>query len=114
MSERRPVTQTLGKVKNTGFEILTPGNTATPITLALKKSNGKFASGALISVTDETLKCAFHGPSATATAGTNIGHPVQAGQTLELSDAEEVKNFNCIDETSGSNGNALITLFYNQ
>ena len=109
------VREELGQTESVGFEIVTPGNTATGITSSLfESSGGKPVLGAFVVIEDETLNCSFHGADPTAAAGTNIGFALAAGQNLTLKDVDQVRKLKCIDRVSGANGKAKITLFYHK
>ena len=99
------------------FEIITPGDTATGITAAVKKPVGgdhaaEQATGALVTVEANSINFTVDGSTPTAAAGTNIGHQMDAGQSYYLPSAEAVNNFKCIDRVSGSASKVKVTCYF--
>lgn len=94
------------------YESITPGDTATGITLSvLKASDRREAKAALIQVEDETVNYTIHGTAPTAAAGTNIGNALEAGEAIMIIGSPAIRNFSCIDRVSGSAGTVKIILF---
>ena len=84
-----------------GFEALTPSS-ATSITAALITPTSGFykdisARAALISVATNSIRYKLYG-----TVSATEGHPMQAGDTLLLQGALNLKGFNCEDQNGAS------------
>ena len=97
-----------------GFEKLTPGDTATPISAGKKviAATGSGAIAAAITLEDFSINFTIDGTAPTALAGTNIGHKLDPGQMLILRTAAEVSLFQCIDRISGQASTVKITIYY--
>ena len=98
-------------------ETITPGDTATGITLTVRKPvkgnhAGAQATRALVTVEDNTVNFADDGATPTAEAGTNVGHQMSPGQSIWLPTAEQVNNFKVIDRVSGSVGVVKVTTYF--
>jgi len=92
-----------------GFEALAPSG-ATSITAALITPTSGFYKGisaraALISVATNSIRYKVYG-AVTATEG----HPMQAGDTLLLQGASNLKGFNCEDQNGASA--VFVTVFH--
>jgi hypothetical protein len=98
------------------IENITPGDTATGIAsnkvVATIHGAEKQAIGALITCEDNTVHITFDGTAPTATAGTNVGHPLSAGDSYVIRSGPNVRNFQCIDAVSGSAGTVKVTVFF--
>jgi hypothetical protein len=99
-----------------GYENITPEDTATGIDPAQyqKVIHGveMSAIGALLTCEDETVHITFHGTDPTAASGTNIGHPLAAGNSYVVRSGPNVRNFRCIDAVSGAKGTVKATVFF--
>lgn len=98
------------------FEALVPGNTATGITASKLTGSGIWAnqqaSAALVSVESNSINFCIDGSSPTASAGTNLCHRLDAGQSLMVQGPQNVRNFLCIDRVSGSTATVKITIYF--
>ncbi len=98
-------------------EAITPGNAATGFTTSkISKSTGTWtgqrATGAFITVEDNSINFTLDGSTPTQTGGTNVGHRLDAGQSRYIAGAQNVANFRCIDRTAGSAATVKATYFY--
>ena len=99
------------------YEAITPGDTATGLSAATVHptsgvAKGMTAKGMLITCEDNTVNFTLHGTAPTAKAGTNVGHALDAGQSLEVMGEGSVRNFQCIDRVSGSAGTVKVTVYF--
>lgn len=99
------------------FEAITPGNTATGFTATnINPTSGTYdgavAVAALLTGEDNTVNFSLHGVDPTAAAGTDIGHQLKAGESIELRGNVTLSNFACIDRVSGSAGTVKTTFYY--
>ena len=109
------VTEILGD--GATYEKITPGDTATGFASAvLSPTSGLYkgmtAKGALITCQGNTQQFTFNGTAPTAAAGTDYGHPIDAGQSYTIRGANNVRNFRTIDRVSGSAGSIKGTLLF--
>lgn len=97
-------------------ETITPGDTATGISATIYNQTihgvKKLAIGALLTCEDNTAKITFDGTAPTATAGTDVGHEFASGESYVIRGTENVKNFLCIDNVSGSASKIQVTPFF--
>lgn len=99
------------------YELITPGDVITAITTAIRHpatglAPGSDAIAALITIEDNTVTVRMDGGDPTATAGTNAGHQLSAGDTLVLRGPNTIKNFKCIDTISGTAGKVKVSCFF--
>ena len=99
------------------YEAVTPGDTATGFTATnINPTSGTYsgtvAVAALLTCEDQTVNFSLHGTDPTAAAGTDIGHQLKAGESVELRGNVTLTNFSCIDRVSGSAGTVKATLYY--
>jgi hypothetical protein len=78
------------------------------------KAEGMSAKSMFLTVETNTLRINWTGASPTTSAGTpaSFGHPITAGQSIEISGNVNVKNFKMINAATASNGVANITIKY--
>jgi len=92
------------------YESITPGDTATGITQSnLSTSGGSPARAMLVTCEAETVNFTIHGTDPTAAAGTNIGHALEAGQSVLIEGRGSIDKFTVIDRVSGSAGTVKLT-----
>ena len=99
------------------YEKLTPGDTPVGITAVIRHpATGLFpgaeAIATLITIEDNTVTVAFDGSTPTNAAGTNLGHRLNAGDSIVLRGPNTIKNFKVVDTVSGSAGVAKISCFF--
>lgn len=99
------------------YEAITPGDTATGLSAAtLNPTSGLYkgmtATGALITCEDDTVNFTIHGTAPTAKAGTNVGHALDAGQSMVIRGEGSLRNFKCIDRVSGSAGTVKVSVYF--
>jgi len=79
-------------------------------------TTGKFmgltAKEMYITCEDNTVHWTCDGTTPTPTAGTNVGHKLYPGSSIVLKGLENIKNFQVINETAGSNGTLKITIMF--
>ncbi len=110
----------VGMPANAGaHESLTPGDTATGITAAIKKpTSGAFtdieASAALITVEDNNARFTVDGTTPTNSNGTSAdtGHLITAGQNTMIEGLRSVDKFKIIDAVSGSASIIKVTTYF--
>lgn len=105
--------ETLQYLNAGAYESLTPGDTATGITAAIKQpTSGAFknlpAIGALITVENNSARFTMDGTTPTA----SVGHLITAGQSYVITGAASVSAFKCIDAVSGVASNIKVTTFF--
>jgi len=88
-------------------EIITPGDTATAIAAStIQPTSGvhkNFQAKAILVVAEDfSFHFTLDGTAPTATAGTNVGITVSAGQSTVIVGYNNIKNFKIIDAVSGS------------
>lgn len=94
------------------YESITPGDVATGISAAnLKNSAGLAAKEAMIVGEDNTVNFTLHGADPTASAGTNVGMALAAGNSYIIQGYDNIAAFRCIDRVSGSAGTVKVALF---
>jgi hypothetical protein len=96
----------------TGFayEKITPGDTATGITAGnITTDGGSPAVAVLITCEGATAHFTTHGTNPTAAAGTNIGHAIEAGQSILLEGTPNIDKLKFIDRVSGSASTVKLT-----
>jgi hypothetical protein len=95
---------------------ITPGDTATGIAATTYRQTihgvVKLAIEALITCEDNTAKITFDGTTPTNEAGTDAGHEFAAGQSYQIKSIENIKNFLCVDNVSGSASKIKVTPFF--
>lgn len=100
-------------------ESISPGDTATGITAAIKEPTsgefkGKPALAVLITVEDQSVRICYDGTTPTNSNGTSadVGHPLEAGQNYLIEGARSVEKFKCIDAVSGSTAVVKVTTHF--
>ncbi len=100
----------------TNYEMLVPGNVSTGITTSLIYAGtvgaSQRASAALITVESNSINFCLTGSAATAAAGTNLCHQMDAGQSYLIEGEANVANFRCIDRVAGSASKVKVTVFF--
>jgi hypothetical protein len=66
----------------------------------------------LISVETASVNVCFDGTTPTATAGTNLGHTLTAGQTLLITGIDSIRNFKVINAVNGSGSIVKYSLYF--
>lgn len=99
------------------METITPGDTATGITKTIRHpisgvGANTEATGALLSVEDNTINFSIDGTTPTNKAGTNVGHKMDANQSYVIRGVQAVKDFKCVDRVSSSAGVVKVTPFF--
>jgi hypothetical protein len=100
-------------------ESISPGNTATGITAAIKfptsgRYKGKSAMAALITIEDENARLCMDGTTPTNASGdsSDVGHKIESGQNYPILGEKAVADFKIIDAVSGSNAVVKVTTFF--
>lgn len=100
------------------YETIAPADTSTGITQSVRVNPadgilpGANAIAALLTVEANTVTVRMDGGDPTATAGTDLGHELAAGDSMVLRGPNTIKNFRCIDTVSGSAGKVKVTCFF--
>ena len=99
------------------YEAVTPGDTATGFTATnITPTSGTYsgskATAALLTCEDQTVNFTIHGTDATNAAGTDLGHQLKAGESIELRGNIALSNFTCVDRVSGSAGTVKASFYY--
>jgi len=96
-------------------ETITPGNTATGFASNLNPSTGTFAhqyaSAALITVEGNSMRFCMDGTVPTQ-GSSGVCHTMAAGQSYYIRGGANVRNFRCIDYTSGQASTVRATIFF--
>jgi hypothetical protein len=98
-----------------GQETLAP-TSSTGITAAIRKpTSGAFqdleARGAKMVVEGGEINYTINGTAPTALAGTNVGFRADIGDVIELYDADQVRNFRCIERVAGNGAKVKVATF---
>ena len=91
-------------------EILAPGDTSTGISSTVYTNNNRMARAATIMNRTNTAMYCIDGTDPTA-SDTGKGFPMPAYTGIELEGIQAIKNFRCIDHTSGNTSLEVVCYF---
>lgn len=66
----------------------------------------------LITVQTDSVNVCFDGTTPTATAGTNLGHQLTAGQSILVTGVQSIRNFKAINAVNGNNAIVKYSLYF--
>lgn len=92
-------------------EILAPGDTSTGISSTVHTNNGRQARAATIMNRTNTAMYCIDGTDPTA-SDTGKGFPMPAYTGIELKGFSNIKNFRCIDHTSGVTSSLEVVCYF--
>lgn len=73
---------------------------------------GIFPKAALIVVETAAINMTLAGGTPTAAAGTNVGIPIEAGQSYVIKGADAVRAFRCINRVASSGAKVKYIIFF--
>jgi hypothetical protein len=64
------------------------------------------------SVETAAVRCSWHGVDPTVAGATQVGHPLNAGDSYTVRGIEAVQQFKCINNVAGNAAVVMVTFYY--